>query len=284
MSLKLKKLAAIGTIGVALLVAPGIAAADGMQGIIIDHVGQVITLRGGGSDTKITLTDSTKIQAVSGVFGGQREDHPPSDLIAGLAVNVETAQNGDELDATKITFKPNDFKTAMAAQAAMHPEKEKLAAARAKLIATQKENERRMSLIGQYDQKAMTRVFFATGSATINAAGRQALNDIIAQSASIPGGQFKIVGHTDTTGSAAANQRLSDQRASAVTAYLATHGVPSSKIISSTGLGEDVALDSADLGGAKNRRVTVFIMVSKAAEGPSQVPPDASATPPPPSQ
>src|SRR5271165_757143 len=169
----------------ALMTAPGLAAADTLQGMIISHDGQKIQVRGVGADTTVMLTDTTKIQAVVGLIGARREDHPATDLIAGLAVSVDTVQNGAELDAVTITFKPGDLKTAMAAQAAMHPEQVKLQAAREKLIATQAENERRMSLIGQYDQKAVTRVYFATGSTTINAQGRKDLQSIAAQAAAI---------------------------------------------------------------------------------------------------
>jgi outer membrane protein OmpA-like peptidoglycan-associated protein len=277
-------------VGVALLVAPGLAAADDttrIQGNIILNQGQHITVRGGGADTVITLTPTTVIQSVGGVFGGQRKTYQPSDLIAGLSVNVDTVQNGSEVDAVKITFKTGDLKDAMAAQAAMYPEQQKLAAARQKLIAAQAETEKRLSEVGQFVQKGVTRVYFATGSSKINAQGQQDLQSIAAQGAGMPGGLFRIVGHTDSTGSPEVNQRLSSQRASAVTAYLLQNcNVPPNKIMSSTGLGQDVPMDADDMGSAKNRRVAVFIMVSKASEGASQLPPSSAANPmapPPPS-
>jgi outer membrane protein OmpA-like peptidoglycan-associated protein len=264
----------------ALMTTPGLAAADTIQGMIISHTGQTIQVRGGGADTTVTLTDATKIQAIIGLVGARREDHPASDLIPGLAVSVETVQNGSELDADKITFKPGDLKTAMAAQAAMHPEQVALQAARQKLIATQAENERRMSLIGQYDQKAVTRVYFASGSVAINAQGRQDLQSIAAKAAAIPGGSFRIVGHTDSTGNPAMNQRLSSQRASAVTAYLVQNcQVPPEKFTAVAGVGQDLPQDSADMGGAMNRRVAVFLMVSKASEGVSSLPPAGAPDP-----
>src|SRR5271168_336730 len=137
----------------ALMTVPAVAAAGSLQGMIISHDGQTILVRGGGADTPVTLTDTTTIQAVVGVIGARREDHPATDLIAGLAVNVETVQNGAELDAVGITFKDGDLKTAMAAQAAMYPEQVKLAAARQKLLAAQAETERRLGSIGQYEQE-----------------------------------------------------------------------------------------------------------------------------------
>jgi OmpA-OmpF porin, OOP family len=270
----------------ALMTAPGFAAADTIQGMIIAHNGQTITVRGGGSDTTVTLTDTTTIQAIVGLIGVRKEDHPPTDLIAGLAVSVDTVQNGSELDAASVTFKDGDLKTAMSAQAAMYPEQVKLAAARQKLIAAQAETEKRLSEVGQYEQRAVTRVYFASGSVAINAEGDRDLRAIAAQAAGMQGASFRIVGHTDSTGNAAANQRLSDQRASAVTAYLLRKcNVPPASIMAVAGVGKDLPQDADDLGGAKNRRVAVFVLVSKASMGASQVPaagaPNPMAPPPP---
>ena len=273
-------------VAAAMLIAPGLAAADTLTGMIISHNGPTILVRGGGTDTKVTLTDSTTIQAVVGALGVRKEDHPATDLIAGLAVSVDTVQNGAELDANSVTFKAGDLKTAMAAQAAMYPEQQKLAAARQKIIAAQAENERRLGEVGQYDQKAVTRVYFASGSVAIDSQGSQDLKAIAAQAAGIQGASFRIVGHTDSTGNAAANQRLSSQRASAVTAYLLKHcNVPPASIMAVAGLGQDLPQDADDLGGGKNRRVAVFVLVSKASEGASHVPasdaPNPLAPPPP---
>jgi OmpA-OmpF porin, OOP family len=274
-------------VATALMTAPGLAAADTLQGMIISHNGQQIQVRGGGVDTTVTLTDSTAVQAVIGLVGARREDRPTTDLIPGLAVSVDTVQNGAELDAVKITFKPGDLKTAQAAQAATHPQQEALQAqqealqaARQKVIAAQAETERRLALVGQYEQKAVTRVYFATGSTAINAQGRQDLNSIAAQAAAMQGASFRIVGHTDSTGNPAANQRLSSQRASAVTAYLVKNcQVPPEKFTAVAGVGQDLPQDSEDMGGAMNRRVAVFVLVSKASEGTSHLPPAGALDP-----
>ena len=135
----------------------------------------------------------------------------------------------------------------------------------------------------------MTRVYFASGSVAINAEGAQQLRSIAAQAAGISGASFRIVGHADSTGNAAANQRLSDQRASAVTAYLLKKcNVPPGVDHGGGGRrgGEDLPQDEADLGGAKNRRVAVFVLVSKASEGTSHVPAADAPNPmaPPPAQ
>jgi outer membrane protein OmpA-like peptidoglycan-associated protein len=243
--------------------------AETLQGNIISHEGNKLVVRAGGADTTVNLTESTKIQAVSGVFGGQREDHPPSDLIRGLAVTIETVPNGAEVDASKVTFKPGDLKTAQAIQAGIEQPRQRLTAAQA-------ENERRLSQAGQFAEKGRVRVFFDTGSATINEKGKKDLEAFAQQAMSTPGSVLRVVGHTDSTGSAATNQRLSNQRASAVTAYLVrTLNIPPEKIMSPAGLGSDVTAedDIASPNNAQSRRVTVSILVSKASEGTSSLPP-----------
>lgn len=281
MNSKLMRLA--GAAASVFLFATPVLADDALQGMIVSHEGNTLVVRSGGADTTVMLNGDTKIQAVSGLLKGQRNDHPPSDLINGLQVKIDTVQNGAELDAAKVTFSPGDLKTAMAVQAgtdqARHRVRAKQAENEAKQAqneAKQAENERRFSQSGQFVEKGRTRVLFATGSAAINPEGKQALQDIAKQAEAMPGALLRIVGHADTTGNAAANQRLSAQRASSVTAYLyKVCKVPPEKIASSTGLGSNLPTDEDDSAAslAQSRRVTVFIVVSKVAADMAARPP-----------
>ena len=80
------------------------------------------------------------------------------------------------------------------------------------------------------------------------------------------GGRIQVRGHTDSTGSAAANQTLSEQRAASVRDYLRDHGVNASEI-ASVGLGSTGPLTeerepdgSPDPEGMRfNRRVEIVI-------------------------
>jgi OOP family OmpA-OmpF porin len=65
-------------------------------------------------------------------------------------------------------------------------------------------------------------------------------------------------GHTDNVGTDAYNQKLSERRAAAVKAYLASKGIPSSKI-TTIGKGESqpVATNKTKEGRQKNRRVDI---------------------------
>ena len=65
-----------------------------------------------------------------------------------------------------------------------------------------------------------------------------------------------LEGHTDSTGSAAYNQKLSERRAAAVAGALQNFGVDAGKI-SSVGYGESqpIATNATKEGRAQNRRV-----------------------------
>jgi len=67
---------------------------------------------------------------------------------------------------------------------------------------------------------------------------------------------ISIEGHTDNTGSAAGNQKLSEQRAAAVKAYLVKKGVGEERM-STTGYGQTkpIADNKTAKGRTANRRV-----------------------------
>ncbi|MFF7708314.1 OmpA family protein [Pseudomonas sp. NPDC007930] len=71
---------------------------------------------------------------------------------------------------------------------------------------------------------------------------------------------IKVEGHTDSVGTDAYNQKLSERRAASVVNYLVGHGVAQSKI-TSEGFGESrpVADNATDAGRAQNRRVEIHI-------------------------
>ena len=76
-----------------------------------------------------------------------------------------------------------------------------------------------------------------------------------------PSVRFEINGHTDSTGSVAYNQALSERRAKAVEDYLLNQQVPREQIAVVQGFGKSHQLDPNDL--SKNRRVEVRIVGRK---------------------
>ncbi len=76
--------------------------------------------------------------------------------------------------------------------------------------------------------------------------------------------EVRIVGHTDSTGTEAYNQQLSERRATTVRDYAVSKGV-NPNIISASGMGESapVADNTTSAGRAQNRRVDVTLGVSQ---------------------
>lgn len=103
-------------------------------------------------------------------------------------------------------------------------------------------------------------VMFRTGSADISPEFASTLDSVAGTIKEYCGVTGTIVGHTDSTGSAALNQRLSQDRARSVASYLASRGVDPSRL-SQDGRGpaEPVADNSTEAGRAQNRRVEMFI-------------------------
>ncbi len=103
---------------------------------------------------------------------------------------------------------------------------------------------------------AAKNIFFATGSSKLLPKSFKSLNEvakIMSEDASL---MLDIDGYTDNTGTADKNQVLSEARAAAVKAYLASKGVDESKM-TATGHGQEdpVADNKTAAGRAKNRRV-----------------------------
>jgi outer membrane protein OmpA-like peptidoglycan-associated protein len=70
-----------------------------------------------------------------------------------------------------------------------------------------------------------------------------------------------VLGHTDSTGSDAYNQALSERRAQSVSDYLAARGVARARIgIRGYGESQPIASNDTDTGRAENRRVEIKVV------------------------
>lgn len=108
--------------------------------------------------------------------------------------------------------------------------------------------------------------FFDFDKAELDAKSQAALDNIIDQLKTFATvSKIKITGHTDSIGSRAYNQKLSERRAEAVASYLISRGV-NPALITTAGAGEDqpVADNSTPEGRAKNRRAVIDIHGTKA--------------------
>jgi outer membrane protein OmpA-like peptidoglycan-associated protein len=140
--------------------------------------------------------------------------------------------------------------------------------------AAQSEREKqelREKLLAQFNQILETRdtarglvvnvgdVLFDTARYTLKPPAREALAKLAGIVLNYPGLRLQVEGHTDSRGSEEFNQKLSEERANTVRAYLIGQGIKSD--IGAIGVGPNmpVADNSTPEGRQKNRRVEIIV-------------------------
>ena len=103
--------------------------------------------------------------------------------------------------------------------------------------------------------------FFDFNKSVLKADGKAKLDDLAGKVKAINLEVIIAVGHTDSAGSDAYNQKLSVKRADAVKAYLTTKGIEKNRVYTE-GKGEKqpVADNKTDAGRSKNRRVEIEVV------------------------
>ena len=101
---------------------------------------------------------------------------------------------------------------------------------------------------------------FLSGGATLTPQSQSELDAILTAATSRPGGEIIITGHTDTTGTPEANDRISQERAEALRDFLTGRGFPAERV-QSIGRGQRELLVPTGPGvdEAKNRRVVIVV-------------------------
>lgn len=99
-------------------------------------------------------------------------------------------------------------------------------------------------------------ITFDVGKATIKPESMGEINRIVQLMTENPDLKFSVEGHTDSTGNAASNQTLSEQRSQAIVAKLVELGIAQDRL-TAVGKGQNspIADNNTDEGRAKNRRV-----------------------------
>ena len=103
--------------------------------------------------------------------------------------------------------------------------------------------------------------FFDFDKANLKAEGKAKLDDLVGKVKGISLEVIIAVGHTDSVGTDAYNQKLSVRRAEAVKAYLVSKGIEKNRVYTE-GKGEKqpVADNKTSQGRAKNRRVEIEVV------------------------
>ena len=129
---------------------------------------------------------------------------------------------------------------------------------------------KRVSDLDDYKTIAEAAIFYPTGQSTLDAAAKADLDKLAALALSTDGYMIEVAGYASKTGTAAANQQLSEDRAAAVADYLRDHGnIPMRRILAPAGFGatHPAATNSDPQGRALDRRVDATVLVNKGLQG-----------------
>jgi OOP family OmpA-OmpF porin len=102
-------------------------------------------------------------------------------------------------------------------------------------------------------------VDFAINSAQLTPESDQVLQDAARQLKQYPDLAVEVRGYTDSTGSAAYNQKLSQRRAESVMSYLKEHGVTNPMTAKGFGEADPIESNKTKEGRLANRRVVLHL-------------------------
>ena len=106
-------------------------------------------------------------------------------------------------------------------------------------------------------------ILFPTGKYTLNSKAQQDLSQFAVSMKQNPLTDAQILGFTDNTGSYSVNEKLSNERASAVMTYLVNSGVSPTRLTAKgIPMADYVASNETAAGRAQNRRVEIYITAS----------------------
>jgi OmpA-OmpF porin, OOP family len=274
-----------------------------VKGMIIARTGETLIVNGADGRTTVVLTGDTNTKDDRGLFG--LDEHLANTvLIPGLKVRVEgVSDEQGRVMAKTITVDGDDLETAEMIQSGLHPTAQQVAAnvqaleahqqalgghnARISALEKQQNNPaqqqqieqnikaieeytNRFNALSEYDVKGQATVKFNVGSSTISPEDEEQLKQVAQTATALTGYIIEVTGYADSTGSAAMNTKLSEDRAKAVITFLMQQGnVPVRHIVAPGAMGEygAVAPNETKAGRAENRRVEVKIFVNKGIAG-----------------
>lgn len=296
-------LAMLSLMGLALL-SPIVAAQSvKVEGFINARNGDTMTVKAANSpNVTVLLTDNTQVGQVQGVFKARRKQMSMAALIPGLAVKVEGTYNDqNELVAKSVSFKGNDLEDADRIQAGMNEtkiqvqqNKEELEQQNAALKAQNEALQRQQVQLTEHQAKiaankaavdaAIARfgqlddyyifdevtVYFSNGKVKVDPKYNPQLLALADKAKTIDGYMIEVKGYASSVGSVTLNQKLSEDRADAVTNILVQQGhISLTRMLAPGAMGEShqVGNDKTAEGQAENRRVVVRVLQNKGIAG-----------------
>ena len=196
--------------------------------------------------------------------------HPTAEQVAANVQSIEA--NQQNIGANQQNIAANK------AQLAAHKEnietnQQNIAAHQQKIAANIKdieENTNRFTALSEYEVKGEATVKFNVGSSKISSEDQEEVKKLAQTATSLKGYIIEVTGYADSTGSAAMNTKLSEDRAKAVVTCLIQQGnVPVRHIVAPGAMGEygSAAPNETKSGRAENRRVEVKVLVNKGIAG-----------------
>jgi outer membrane protein OmpA-like peptidoglycan-associated protein len=276
-----------------------------VKGMIITRTGETLIVRSGEGTTTVVLTGDTITKDNKGLFGLDKQQMGDVVLIPGVKIDVDGASDEQgRVVAKTITVDGDDLETAEMIEAGLHPTAQQVAA-NVRILETHKgelashdvqlaaqrenietnqqnissnrqqieknikdieENTQRFTALSEYDVKAQATVNFEVGSTKISAKDQIGLKELANTATGLKGYIIEVTGYADSTGDAAMNTKLSEDRAKGVVTYLMQNGeVPVRHIVAPGAMGEygAAAPNETSAGRAENRRVEVKVLVNK---------------------
>lgn len=237
------------------------------KGMIVSRTGETIIVKTSGGKTTVILTEDTKTKDNKGMLGLRKEFMANTVLIPGLKVDVDgISDDQGRVIAKTITVDGDDLETAEMIQAGLHPTAQQVSANTQDI----QENTERFSKLGEYEVRAQAAVNFKVGSSDISPDGMEQLKSLGQTAIGLTGYMIEVKGFADSSGNAQMNQKLSEDRAEAVIAYLIQNcNVPVRHIVAPGAMGEyePTASNESKEGRAQNRRVEVKVLVNKGIAG-----------------
>jgi outer membrane protein OmpA-like peptidoglycan-associated protein len=125
---------------------------------------------------------------------------------------------------------------------------------------------KRVSDLDDYKTVAAAGIYFPSDNATLDDAAKADLSKLASIALPLDGYMIEVAGYASSTGSKELDQKLSSERAYAVTRYLRDQGnIPMRRILAPAGYGSTHpdATNSDPEGRALNRRVDISVLVNK---------------------
>ena len=273
-----------------------------VEGLIKGRSGDLVILQTRENpDLVVELTEGTDVGQVQGMLKARNKKMSMAALIPGLSIKVEGNYHDGQLIAQKVRFKGNDLKQAEAIEAGMHETKlqaqqnqeelekhkaeldaqkqalkqqeAKVAANQAAIAANKANIDAAVARFGQLDDYYIldeVTVYFGNGKVKVDPKYPPQLLALAEKAKTINGYMIEVKGYASSTGNAASNQKLSEDRANNVTNILLQQGkTPLTRMLAPGAMGESEQVGNAKTpeGEAENRRVVVRVLQNKAIAG-----------------